>query len=789
MGFKRTSEGRVFFQGLDDAGANDMAMTGASKPLSSSSSHPNAAPSSRPLSNGLGSEYTGNSQTQIQIVTLLKALNERLKATQAERNNMRQELDAYKNLIADLEDKAERGEKAYVQLEQKLSRAADTKNSAKSAEMAKDALAEMAETRKLLLALEGKSAAFDREVQALKSNVERHQQVGSQLLQKQTALENTQQQQAQKVADHSQIASKIVQRIKDGEQRVEDMGAKLEQTSTEQARIGRKLEKAIEERARFMRKIERIEETVIQTRDALNARAMVLLTDQNVADEHEHSAPAQSPAAPSNTPAPIAEKAKGPIFIKAPKPSLTSTQLKMVAGGVAGILLLSAGAFALMVARPNLFEPTPSYKVPSTQSALTPRLGDADTAATTNSTNAALLNEIQRIEDMEWQIRQKAKADTVEENIDTVKKPAVSTLPSDSEPEETSDQQPPGQQVAAVEFNDDIGTLNLNGPEAVKAALDGDVDKIAQALNNIEPNKAASLELTPSQPIDKVQDPRKLVKADKSLPDNIKDLEEQAFEGKAEAQHDLAALYTAGQAGVEQDFERARFWFEQSSARGVDNAAYNLGVLYHQGLGVRADLGKALGYYELAASHGHPEAQYNLGIAYIEGIGVSYDAERAAGYFQKAAQNGIMEAAYNLGLIYENGLLGSSNPGEALVWYKIAADQGSPEAKQALQQLAKTLDIDEDSVNRLAESMKTSSAITSGPAMRAVSTVPDQSITNQYRLAEIQKFLMKEGLYPGPADGVMGPLTADAIKTYQRQNKMAVNGAITSELIEHMHLN
>ena len=48
-----------------------------------------------------------------------------------------------------------------------------------------------------------------------------------------------------------------------------------------------------------------------------------------------------------------------------------------------------------------------------------------------------------------------------------------------------------------------------------------------------------------------------------TLPDVVKNIETQAFAGNAEAQHDLAAIYTAGHGGVNQNFERAAFWFRE----------------------------------------------------------------------------------------------------------------------------------------------------------------------------------------------------------------------------------
>ena len=218
---------------------------------------------------------------------------------------------------------------------------------------------------------------------------------------------------------------------------------------------------------------------------------------------------------------------------------------------------------------------------------------------------------------------------------------------------------------------------------------------------------------------------------------------------------------------------------------------------------MKPEMSVAIGWYKRAAELGHPEAQYNLGIAYIEGIGVPYDPQQAASYFDNAAKGDIMEAAYNLGLIYENGLLGEAKPDEALMWYKTAADKGSPEAQQALKQLAENLNISLDEVNRLAESMKAmnkSSAVAPQPSAAPVQPVQtsatqapqpapvDQSaiFSAQALTAQIQEFLMIAGLYPGPADGITGPLTTDAVRVYQKGNGLQVDGQISECLLTHM---
>ena len=50
----------------------------------------------------------------------------------------------------------------------------------------------------------------------------------------------------------------------------------------------------------------------------------------------------------------------------------------------------------------------------------------------------------------------------------------------------------------------------------------------------------------------------------------------------------------------------------------------------------------------------------------------------------------------------------------------------------------------------------------------------------------IQKELAAKGYRPGPADGVMGPRTATAIRAYERDTGLAVSGEATAELLDHL---
>jgi hypothetical protein len=284
------------------------------------------------------------------------------------------------------------------------------------------------------------------------------------------------------------------------------------------------------------------------------------------------------------------------------------------------------------------------------------------------------------------------------------------------------------------------------------------------------------------------------LQSDPNLPVRIIELEEKAFEGLAEAQHDMAALYVSGQAGVTQDYIRAMEWFKLAARQGIANAAYNLGVMNQQGMGVDKNIDLALNWYRRAGQLGHAEAEYNLGIAYIEGIGAPYNPKRAAAFFKKAAFGGINEAAYNLGLILENGLLNEVRLNEALIWYRGAANNGNAEAQTALETLAMAMSIDIDNAGLFSDGSSLESII-NGEKM--IESLP-QNIALQIDLtllipnnetvliAEIQEQLRQVGFYNGSQEGVLNKETIDAINAYQIKEKLPIDGGASQNLLAYM---
>ena len=96
MGFKKTSEGRVFFKSANN---DDLPDT------------PINIPSDSQIS---------KDSTQVQILLLLKTLNEKLQESREDNTVMKKTLETYKAKITSLEDHTLKQQNNYIDLEQKV---------------------------------------------------------------------------------------------------------------------------------------------------------------------------------------------------------------------------------------------------------------------------------------------------------------------------------------------------------------------------------------------------------------------------------------------------------------------------------------------------------------------------------------------------------------------------------------------------------------------------------------------------------------------------------------------
>src|SRR5215831_3351452 len=86
-----------------------------------------------------------------------------------------------------------------------------------------------------------------------------------------------------------------------------------------------------------------------------------------------------------------------------------------------------------------------------------------------------------------------------------------------------------------------------------------------------------------------------------------------ADHGDRTSMSNLGASYANGFFGVEQDYAKAREWYEKAAAEDDWSAMTNLGLLYANGWGVAQDYVKAREWFEKAADKDNEAAMHDLG--------------------------------------------------------------------------------------------------------------------------------------------------------------------------------
>ena len=151
-------------------------------------------------------------------------------------------------------------------------------------------------------------------------------------------------------------------------------------------------------------------------------------------------------------------------------------------------------------------------------------------------------------------------------------------------------------------------------------------------------------------------------------------LTEKAETGDAKAQVALARLYDSGRVGpdgkVQHDYAGAAYWYQQASDHGNARAAYELALLYREGLGVAADAAKSFQLLQKAAEANYVPAMPMLSNAYADQK-TPVSPQRATYWATKAAEAGDAAGWLILGFEYASGKLGGNPP----YWYQMAMEE------------------------------------------------------------------------------------------------------------------
>jgi localization factor PodJL len=255
------------------------------------------------------------------------------------------------------------------------------------------------------------------------------------------------------------------------------------------------------------------------------------------------------------------------------------------------------------------------------------------------------------------------------------------------------------------------------------------------------------------------------------------------------AAFEVAARFAEGQL-VPQDMAAAAAWYERAAEAGIAPAQYRLGSIYEKGIGVERNLARAQEWYRLASDAGNVKAMHNLAVLYAEGAGGEPDLEAAAGLFRQAAEHGVRDSQFNLAILHARGLGVQQDLIEAYKWFAVAASSGDEESAKRRDIIAAAL-----SEPDLAKAEAAAAAFDPIPLIAEANEVmmPEggwgQDATSvefeseNDLVALVQKLLAEKGFDPGPADGIMGRQTIQAITDFQKEEGLPTTGQIDTGLV------
>lgn len=285
---------------------------------------------------------------------------------------------------------------------------------------------------------------------------------------------------------------------------------------------------------------------------------------------------------------------------------------------------------------------------------------------------------------------------------------------------------------------------------------------------------------------------------------------------QAEA-HDLSSMVELSRRlilgiGIAKDPQAGAGWMLRAAELGSSDAAFDVGVMYENGFVVERDSSRAAQWYRRAAEKGLPAAEHNLALMLREGKGVARDGAEAVKLLLAAAHQGMTASMFALGDIYEQGDVAPKDAAAAVAWFALAAQferrshdgKETPLAKNATRrsqdlrrvmtpaELQRAQELGQREIREIVDAtspQRQAPGHLPSPALPspAPSTSPsDKEIgwpsdtTGQIRA--IQQALSDLKLLHDKPDGILGPMTRDAIRSFQRGVGLSETGEPSRDL-------
>ncbi len=278
------------------------------------------------------------------------------------------------------------------------------------------------------------------------------------------------------------------------------------------------------------------------------------------------------------------------------------------------------------------------------------------------------------------------------------------------------------------------------------------------------------------------------------------ELRQAAAKGDPSAQFVIASRFIEGKS-VKRDFSQAASWYQKAASNGLAPAQYRLGTLFERGNGLPKDINAARLWYERAAESGNVKAMHNLAVIYASAKGGKADYAKAKKWFEKASAYGLKDSQFNLAVIFERGLATTRSQKDAFFYYSLAAARGDRDAAVKAHSLKNYISKqDRSEAEKRLASWKPARPVKAGnfvaikdPKWQVASKrqVKPQvkakpNLSGKVLISNAQMLLGKLGFNVGTADGIMGTRTANAVRLFQLQNGLQVNGMVSNELLQQL---
>jgi TPR repeat protein/S1-C subfamily serine protease len=251
-------------------------------------------------------------------------------------------------------------------------------------------------------------------------------------------------------------------------------------------------------------------------------------------------------------------------------------------------------------------------------------------------------------------------------------------------------------------------------------------------------------------------------------------------------------LVAAFQPRVEMEVDYDEWWVAnqrhkislEAAEHGDVDAMFKTGSNYKSGYGVSKNEEEAVRWFKQAAEQGHMVAQSSLGSVYHEGTSGIINYTEAARWYRRAAEQGYSLAQLYLGLLYRKG---DGVPKNYVLAYKWISLHGSDSYTGHLPELESLMTREQIAeAQRLAAEFrprkeKPGQQFTTAPSVAQPRATPSPSVPAA-TVKRIQAHLAALGYDPGPADGMIGPRTTQAIRAFQRDAGIEPDGIASSTL-------